>query len=228
MGMVSPDTLEADIATVHPTVTIHTEGYSKQTKGAADWFAKTFVHFFAGCADFLFQERYCHRAVVLETIAAVPGMVGGLLQHLKSLRFIRSDRGWIHALLEEAENERMHLLIYSALAKPTTVERIAIMVVQFFFFHFYFLLYIITPKTAHRFVGYLEEEAIHSYERYLRLVEEGKHENVPAPEIAMEYWKLDPHARLSDVIKATIHDEMIHRDINHKFADDTLGTKIWR
>ncbi|MEM8636943.1 MAG: alternative oxidase, partial [Pseudomonadota bacterium] len=33
-------------------------------------------------ADLFFRKRYGHRAVVLETVAAVPGMVGGLLQHL--------------------------------------------------------------------------------------------------------------------------------------------------
>lgn len=181
----------------------------------------------AGIADFLFQERYCHRAVVLETVAAVPGMVGGLLQHLKSLRFIRDDRGWIHTLLAEAENERMHLLIYSEMAKPTTLERILIMVVQFFFYHLYFLLYLISPKTAHRVVGYFEEEAIHSYKHYLRLVEEGTHENIPAPQSAITYWELPEGARLSDVIKATIKDEMYHRDTNHAFADDSIGTKLW-
>lgn len=226
--MTNPDTLATEHASVTPSYAPHAEAYSRQTKGVVDWFAKSCVHFFAGCADFLFQNRYGHRAVVLETIAAVPGMVGGLLQHLKSLRFIRSDRGWIRTLLNEAENERMHLLIYSEIAKPTTIERIAIMTVQFFFYNCYFFLYLFTPRTAHRFVGYLEEEAIRSYEHYLQLVEEGKHENIHAPELAKDYWKLEPHARLSDVIKATIQDEMLHRDINHRFADDTVGTRIWK
>jgi ubiquinol oxidase len=54
-------------------------------------------------ADRFFAKRYGHRAVVLETVAAVPGMVGGLLQHLKALRLIKDDNGWVHQLLEEAE-----------------------------------------------------------------------------------------------------------------------------
>jgi ubiquinol oxidase len=37
-------------------------------------------------ADAFFTRGYGHRAVVLETVAAVPGMVGGMLQHLKCLR----------------------------------------------------------------------------------------------------------------------------------------------
>jgi ubiquinol oxidase len=213
---------------VVPSIQNHSEEYGKRPKSYRDGFAKGLAHTLAGIMDFFFQERYCHRAVVLETIAAVPGMVGGLLQHLKSLRFIRSDRGWIHILLDEAENERMHLLIYSEIARPSTPERIAIMIVQFFFYHLYFLLYLITPGTAHRLVGYFEEEAIHSYEHYLRLVEEGKHENVQAPQVAIDYWNLPQDARLMDVIKATIKDEMLHRDVNHRFAEDKTGTSIWK
>jgi len=212
---------------VVPSVPQHKEEYGKRPRGMRDRIARAIVRTLASTMDFLFQERYCHRAVVLETIAAVPGMVGGLLQHLKSLRFVRTDRGWIKILLDEAENERMHLLIYSALSKPTALERTAIMVVQFFFYHFYFLLYLIWPSTAHRVVGYFEEEAIHSYEHYLRLVEEGKHENVEAPQIAIDYWMLSQDAKLTDVIRATIKDEMKHRDVNHRFAEDAVGTRLW-
>lgn len=63
----------------------------------------TLLRFFA---DVLFARRYGHRAIVLETVAAVPGMVGGTLQHLRALRRMDSDRGWIRTLLDEAENER--------------------------------------------------------------------------------------------------------------------------
>ncbi len=212
---------------VVPLIVSHAEEYTKNSKSFRDRFAKGFVHALAGIMDFIFAERYCHRAVVLETIAAVPGMVGGLLQHLKSLRRIRDDRGWIKTLLDEAENERMHLLIYSGIAKPTAPERIGIMIVQFFFYHLYFLLYLISPATAHRVVGYFEEEAVRSYEHYLKLVLEGKHDNVAAPSLALEYWKLPHTARLEDVIRATIKDEMLHRDVNHRFADDKVGTRLW-
>jgi ubiquinol oxidase len=46
-------------------------------------------------ADTFFKKRYGHRAVVLETIAAVPGMVGGMLAHFKSLRKIVPIHGCI-------------------------------------------------------------------------------------------------------------------------------------
>lgn len=223
----NPNAISIGLVDVVPSVPQHKEKYGRRPTGMRDGLARFLVRTLAEVMDFFFQERYYHRAVVLETVAAVPGMVGGLLQHLKSLRFIRDDRGWIKTLLDEADNERMHLMVYSALAKPTALERFAIMVVQFFFYHFYFILYLLTPATAHRMVGYFEEEAVHSYEHYLRLVREGKHENVSAPQVAIEYWQLPQNARLTDVIEATIKDEMRHRDVNHSFADDRIGTLLW-
>ena len=176
-----------DLEEVTPHIPLHQESYTYRTKKWRDRVAHTIVHGTALCADFIFQNRYGHRAVVLETIAAVPGMVGGLLQHLTSLRYIRDDKGWIRTLLDEAENERMHLLIYSEIACPTLLERFIIMVVQFFFYNIYFFVYLISPSIAHRTVGYLEEEAIHSYEHFLRLVEEGKQPNVNATKSAISY-----------------------------------------
>ena len=69
--------------------------------------------------DMFFAKRYGHRAVVLETVAAVPGMVGGLLQHLKAIRHICNDQGWIKELIEEADNERMHLMTFIHIAQPS-------------------------------------------------------------------------------------------------------------
>ena len=35
----------------------------------------------------------------LETVAGVPGMVGAMVRHLRSLRHMDRDHGWIHTLL---------------------------------------------------------------------------------------------------------------------------------
>lgn len=216
-----------DLEEVSPHVALKEEEYRYIPRTFRDKVARKIVHLSAECADFLFRERYGHRAIVLETIASVPGMIGGFFQHLKSLRFIRDDKGWIRALLDEAENERVHLLVYSELAQPTKFERFLIMFVQFFFCIIYFLLYLFSPKTAHRVVGYFEEEAIHSYETFLGLVQNGVTENVPATELAKSYWGLKEDARLTDMIVATIKDEMVHRDVNHRFANDKEGTRMW-
>ncbi|TVS00133.1 MAG: oxidase [Rhodobacteraceae bacterium] len=171
-------------------------------------------------ADAFFAKRYGHRAVVLETVAAVPGMVGGMLQHLKALRRIRDDQGWIRELLDEAENERMHLMAFIKIAQPSLLERALILFAQGLFFNLYFILYLVAPKTAHRIVGYLEEEAVISYTQYLEMVESGHVENVPAPQMAIDYWNLPSDARLRELIIAVRADEAGHRDKNHEYADD--------
>ncbi|KPP84776.1 MAG: ubiquinol oxidase [Rhodobacteraceae bacterium HLUCCA08] len=170
-------------------------------------------------ADRFFASRYGHRAVVLETVAAVPGMVGGLLQHLKAIRHIREDQGWIKELIDEADNERMHLMTFIHIARPSRVERLLIMVAQAIFYNFYFFLYLFAPRTAHRVVGYLEEEAVVSYTQYLAQIDSGAIDNLPAPRIAREYWSLPADARLREVVEVVRADEARHRDTNHGFAD---------
>ncbi len=184
-----------------------------------DIIALSFTKFLRLLADTFFSGRYGHRAVVLETVAAVPGMVAGALQHLKSLRKMQPDNGWIKTLLDEAENERMHLMTFVHIAQPNSFERFLIIFAQGIFYNCFFVLYLFSPKTAHRVVGYFEEEAIISYTEYLADVESGKYENVPAPKIAIDYWQLDANARLSDVIIAVRNDEIVHRDVNHDFAN---------
>ena len=168
--------------------------------------------------------------MMLETVAAVPGMVGGMLLHLRSLRRFEHSGGWIRVLLEEAENERMHLMTFMEVAKPRWYERALVLAVQGVFFNAYFLGYLLSPKFAHRVVGYLEEEAIHSYTEYLKDLEAGKIDNVPAPAIAIDYWRLPANATLKDVVTVVRADEAHHRDVNH-FASvrtKTLPDSIWR
>ena len=169
-------------------------------------------------ADLFFKKRYGHRAVILETVAAVPGMVAGMLNHLKSLRKMQEDRGWIKILLDEAENERMHLMTFINIAKPSMFERFLVIFVQGIFFNLYFLMYLISPRTCHRIVGYFEEQAIISYTEYLDEIDNGNIENIAAPQIAIDYWNLPNFAKLRDVIIAVRNDEMGHRDVNHSFV----------
>jgi len=170
-------------------------------------------------ADTFFKKRYGHRAVVLETIAAVPGMVGGMLAHFKSLRKMIDDGDFIKELLEEADNERMHLMTFISIAKPSAFERFIIMAGQFIFGAFYTILYIFFKRTAHRMVGYFEEEAVFSYTEYLNEIDSGKIPNTPAPDIAINYWGLDKNATLREVIEVIRDDEAGHRDRNHAIAD---------
>ena len=170
-------------------------------------------------ADTLFKKRYGHRAVVLETVAGVPGMVAGVVHHLRSLRKMKDDDGMIKELLDEAENERMHLMTFIEIAKPSKLERFLILLAQISFGLFYTLLYIFFKKTAHRMIGYFEEEAETSYTEYLNEIDNGTIMNRPAPKIAIDYWNLGSDASLRDVVLAVRADEAGHRDKNHDFAD---------
>jgi ubiquinol oxidase len=199
-----------------PDIHYHPHGFS-------DKFAFGFTKLLRFSADTFFAKRYGHRAIVLETVAAVPGMVGAMFTHLKCLRWMRDDEGWIRTLMEEAENERMHLMTFIEIAKPTWFERMVILLVQGIFLIGFSILYLVSARTAHRVVGYFEEEAVISYTLYLEEIDEGRSPNVPAPAIAIHYWKMADDASLRDVVLLVRADEAHHRDINHGFATKLAG-----
>ena len=190
-------------------------------KNFSDLFALSMTKFFRFVADTFFAKRYGHRAVVLETIAGVPGMVAGMLIHLRSLRKMQTGYGdQIREMLAEAENERMHLMFFIEIAKPNIFERILVILAQGIFMSFYLFMYIFFPKTSHRMIGYFEDEAVKSYTEYLDLVQNGKVINIRAPQIAIDYYNLKKNARLSDLIVSVRADEMHHADVNHSYADN--------
>ena len=190
-------------------------------KNFSDFFALSMTKFFRFVADTFFAKRYGHRAVVLETIAGVPGMVAGMLIHLRSLRKMKTGYGsQIREMLAEAENERMHLMFFIEIAKPNAFERLLVIAAQAIFMAFYLFMYIFFPKTSHRMIGYFEDEAVKSYTEYLKLVEDGKVMNIRAPKLAIEYYNLKKDARLSDLIISVRADEMHHAEVNHDYADN--------
>ena len=168
------------------------------------------------------ETGYLRRFLFLEIIAGVPGMIGGMMRHMRSLATMKRDHGWIHHLLEEAENERMHLFTFLDMRQPGLLFRIGILGAQSIFILAYTTMYFLSAKSAHRFVGYLEEEAVKTYSLCLKELDEGtlpKWKNMDAPEIAKTYWDLGPDAKLRDVILAVRADEIMHREMNHHFAD---------
>ena len=185
-----------------------------------DIVAKSMTKFFRLIADTFFAKRYGHRAVVLETVAGVPGMVAGMLLHFASLRKMKTGYGAdIRELLAEAENERMHLMFFIEIAKPNWFERWLVLIAQFTFSIFYSVLYLADSRTAHRMVAYFEEEAVYSYTEYLDLVERGAIENVPAPQLAIDYYGMSDNAKLVDLIRQVRADEQQHSEVNHRYAD---------
>ena len=178
------------------------------------------TRFFRFIADTFFVNRYGHRAVVLETVAGVPGMVAGVLMHFKSLRSMKTGYGeGIREMLAEAENERMHLMFFIEIAKPNLFERVLVLIAQAMCGIFYLVMYLLFTRTAHRMIGYFEDEAVKSYTEYLKKVESGEIENFQAPLLAINYYNLDRNAKLSDLIIAVRNDEQKHSKINHSYAD---------
>jgi ubiquinol oxidase len=214
----TPDAL-AEERDAEPTIHHNPHGFS-------DKFALGFTKLLRFSADTFFAKRYGHRAIVLETVAAVPGIVGAMITHLNCLRRMKDDDGWIRTLMEEAENERMHLMTFIEIAKPTWFERMVILLVQGVFLIGFALLYLVSSRTAHRVVGYFEEEAVVSYTLYLQEIDEGRSPNVPAPAIAKHYWQMREDATLRDVVLVVRDDEAHHRDINHGFATKLAGEPV--
>ena len=73
-------------------------------RDARDHIALAFTKLLRWSADTFFAKRYGHRAIVLETVAAVPGMVGATLNHLKCLRRMEDDKGWIRTMKGHMED----------------------------------------------------------------------------------------------------------------------------
>ncbi|KAF9454745.1 mitochondrial alternative oxidase [Macrolepiota fuliginosa MF-IS2] len=170
----------------------------------------------------LSDQAWLNRILFLESIAGVPGMVAATLRHLTSLRLMRRDNGWIHTCLEEAENERMHLMTFMTLRQPSLFFRALILGAQGVFYNLFFLSYLVSPRVSHRFVGYLEEEAVLTYTRCIAEMEAGRipeWSDKPAPQIAIDYWRLPQNSKLIDVIYAVRSDETTHRFVNHSLAN---------
>lgn len=162
------------------------------------------------------------RCIFLETVAAVPGSISGMVRHLASLRRMQRDGGWIHTLLEEAENERMHLLTFLEMYKPGPFMRLMVFLTQGIFFNFYWSAYLINPRFCHRLVGYLEEQAVLTYTTILQEIDNGNFaawRTQQAPEVARKYWSLDDKATVRDVMAIIRADEAHHRDVNHVFGN---------
>ena len=187
----------------------------------SDAFALSMTKFFRFIADTFFAKRYGHRAVVLETVAGVPGMVAGVWMHFKSLRKMKVGYGeQIREMLAEADNERMHLMFFIEIAKPNYFERFIVLFSQMIFGLFYLFMYIFFTRTAHRMIGYFEDEAVKSYTEYLEIVESGKVENIPAPKLAISYYGIGSDSKLSDLIRCVRADEEHHSETNHNYADN--------
>lgn len=129
----------------------------------------------------------------------------------------------IETLLEEAYNERMHLLTFLKLSSPGRPMRLMVLGSQCVFFTGFSIAYLLSPRICHRFVGYLEEEAVITYTKAITDLDSGllpKWEETRVPDMAVKYWQMPEGKRdMRSLLLYVRADEAKHRDVNH-----TLGS----
>ena len=106
--------------------------------------------------------------------------------------------------------------------EPGWFMRLMVLGAQGVFFNAMFVSYLISPKICHRFVGYLEEEAVLTYTKEIDDIDPGRlptWAKMEAPQIAIDYYKLAPGKQtVRDLLLHVRADEAKHREVNH-----TLG-----
>jgi hypothetical protein len=143
---------------------------------------------------------------------------------------MQRDHGAIFTLLEEAENERMHLLVCMKMFEANLITRALVITAQVTMTPFLMVVWMIKPGALHRFVAYLEETAVHTYFNIIKQCDTpGTDLNkdwskLPAPDIAKAYWRLSPDATWRETLGHILADEAHHRDVNHAFA--SLGPGV--
>lgn len=169
------------------------------------------------------EEKWLTRIIFLESIAGVPGSVAGFIRHLHSIRLLKRDKAWIETLLDEAYNERMHLLTFIKLGNPSWFTRSVIYMGQGVFCNLFFLFYLANPTYCHRFVGYLEEEAVSTYTHLVHELDNknlAKFDTMKVPTIAVQYWpELTDKSTFKDLVLRVRADEAKHREVNHTLAN---------
>jgi predicted DNA-binding protein len=131
-----------------------------------------------------------------------------------------SDR--IELLLNEAYNERMHLLTFLTMAQPGWFMKIMVLGAQGVLFNGMFLAYMVSPRTCDR-LDYLDEEAVRTYTYAIQDIEEGRlseWSDLEALEIAIRYWQMPEGQRNTrDLLLNVRADEARHSEVNHTLVN---------
>lgn len=167
----------------------------------------------------------------METISMIPGMVATVCRYLRSLRLMKKDKGWIHHLIEESDNERFHFFTFLTLYEPGVWMRIFILIQQVAFTTMFFIAYLISSRFCHKFVGYLEEGAFRNYSMMLQDIDRkggslNHWRDRSAGKDAVDYYRFDHTATMRDLILAIRADETCHQESNHFFAEVDKNTDI--
>lgn len=117
----------------------------------------------------------------------------------------------------------MHLLTFLKLAEPGPSMRFMVPGAQWVFFSGFSLAYLVSPQICHRFVGYLEEEAVITYSKAIDDLENGllpAWDGLSAPGMAIKYWQMPEGQRsMRSLLLYVRADEAKHRDVNHALGN---------
>ncbi|KAJ3105334.1 hypothetical protein HDU97_008231 [Phlyctochytrium planicorne] len=139
--------------------------------------------------QFLSSNSWFRRFIFLETLSSVPGFMGSMIRHIRSLKSLQDDKGWIPTLLDDTENHRAHLMSWMMVGKPGAIMTTCVVITQGLFYQSFFVVYAVSQQTVHRFLTFVAEDSVKTYTICLEDVENGKIQdwkNRPAPKQAIE------------------------------------------
>jgi hypothetical protein len=101
--------------------------------------------------------------------------------------------------------------------------RFMVLGAQCVFFTGFSVAYLISPQICHRFVGYLEEEAVITYSKAIRDLDNGRlprWESLRAPDMAVRYWEMPVDQRcMRSLLLYVRADEAKHCEVNHMLGN---------
>ncbi|KAL3661573.1 hypothetical protein V7S43_013333 [Phytophthora oleae] len=218
----SLEAIEDTPLTNHKSNKIHKNVALLDTKTSSFGFDLLFDY--RGLGVSMTARDWLNRCLYIETLAGFSEMVVGMAHHLRSWRSLKRGDIW----LEEAENERIHMQIFTSMKQAGLLFQGTMLAAQSIFFPAFFLAYMVSPKTCHRFVGFVEEEAVKTYTYLLEDMEHGHLDEwctMIAPLIGRSYYDLPDDAKVYDMIKCIRADKMNHNNVSrtHSSLDQMRG-----
>lgn len=164
-----------------------------------------------------YGERLEAKALVLETLAAIPAIVIGAIRALRAQRR-RTDDALVRDCATEADNEHAHMLAFAAITELTWVDRLVVVMGQPVLAAAFALLHTVSERAAHRLCGHFEEEAMRTYAHHRAAVAAGRPDPVLGA-FACERWSLPMGSRLSALLPILEQEESEHGRRHHEVAD---------
>ncbi|KAK1932319.1 Alternative oxidase [Phytophthora citrophthora] len=176
---------------------------------------------YRGLSSSLTPGDWLNRCLYIETVARASEMVVGIAHRLRSQHSLNPGDIW------PVENERIHMQIFLSMKQGGLGFQAAMLAAQSVFFPVFFLTYMVSPNTCHRFVDFVEQEAVKTYTYLLEDMEHGHLDEwcaITAPLIGRSYYDLPDDAKVYDMIKCIRAEKLSrkHASLEQKAGVDTF------